>query len=63
MIDVTEAALRTPAIWGRVLALADELEQAGALDAVGGFLPDQAKTWPPSPRSQGRLSRALGCAA
>lgn len=56
LIDVTEAALRTPAIWARVLALADELERAGALDDVGQFLPDQAKTWPPSWRSQGRLS-------
>ncbi|TCG03141.1 hypothetical protein BZM27_50715 [Paraburkholderia steynii] len=56
LITMTEAALRTPAIWARVVALADELEKKGELDDVDEFLPDVDTTWPPSPRSKNTQS-------
>ncbi|MCK6387039.1 MAG: hypothetical protein L6Q65_05495, partial [Zoogloea sp.] len=52
---LAEAALREPARWARVAALAAALEAAGHVDAgIRGFLPTADPAWPPA------LSRSLG---
>jgi hypothetical protein len=51
--QVTEAALRRPDIWERVIRLADELERLGDMDdELDGFLPDALPGWPSSPGSR-----------
>lgn len=51
--QVTEAALRRPHIWERVMRLADELERVGDMtDELDGFLPDPLPGWPSSPGSR-----------
>jgi hypothetical protein len=52
-VEVTEAALRRPDIWERVIRLADELERLGDMeDELDGFLPDALPGWPSSPGSR-----------
>lgn len=51
--EVTEAALRRPDIWERVMRLADELERVGDMEDFEGFLPEQLPGWPSSPGSRG----------
>ncbi len=51
--QITEAALRRPDIWGRVIRLADELERCGDMDdELDGLLPDPLPGWPSSPGSR-----------
>jgi len=51
--QVTEAALRRPEIWERVMRLADELERVGDMEDFDGLLPDPLPGWPSSPGSRG----------
>jgi hypothetical protein len=52
--EVTEAALRRPDIWERVMRLADELERVGDMtDELDGFLPEPLPGWPSSPKRKG----------
>lgn len=51
--QMTEAALRRPDIWERVMRLADELERVGDMtDEIDDFLPDPLPGWPSSPGSR-----------
>jgi hypothetical protein len=52
-VEVTEAALRRPDIWERVIRLADKLERLGDMDdELDGLLPDPLPGWPSSPGSR-----------
>jgi hypothetical protein len=50
-VRVTEAAIREPETWGRVVRLADELERVGEIEDVDPFLPERTPAWPPTPRA------------
>ena len=54
--EVTEAALRTPDVWERVVGLANELKRVGDMDGdkITGFLPSALPGWPSSPGSRSR---------
>lgn len=51
---LAEAALRRPAVWAQVAALATALEAAGHVEAgIRGFLPAADPAWPPAPSAAG----------
>lgn len=52
LVAVTESALREPAIWSYVCALAAALEQRGDIEDVSEFSPTPLPGWPPSPRTK-----------
>lgn len=47
LVRVTDDALRTPSVWARVTALAEELERVGDMaDQLDGCLPEPLAGWP-----------------
>ncbi|PLZ00959.1 hypothetical protein CY652_18085 [Burkholderia sp. WAC0059] len=57
---MTEDALKTPGVWRRVTALAEELEHRGSMDYddIIGFLPEPLPDWPSTTRRSARAALA-----
>ncbi|MCP3728392.1 hypothetical protein M3I53_35675 [Paraburkholderia sp. CNPSo 3272] len=50
LMRMTDEALRTPSVWGRVTALAEALERDGDIaDQLYDYLPEPLKGWPAGP--------------
>lgn len=61
LVRVTAETLRTPSVWGRVTALAEELECVGDMaDQLDDYLPKPLKGWPPGAAAVTEDAPALG---
>ncbi|MBF3496276.1 hypothetical protein [Burkholderia pseudomallei] len=61
LVRVTVETLRTPSVWGRVTALAEELECVGDMaDQLDDYLPKPLKGWPPGAAAVTEDAPALG---